>query len=227
MADYNAAIRIDPKAIYAYSNRGAIYQRKGDFARAAADYGEVTRLQPNNLDAWSARCWVRAVSPGQTQQALTDCNQALAIKARRAGRARHPRLRPSQARPDRQRHQGLRCGAEARSQAGRLAVRPRHRQAQDGRPGTAATPTSPPPRRSRPTSPANSPATEFADAYPATANLIANSTASTTTAGFASAMRPDRILASRVGDEAEPDAGGDRIGQRHRDRGDHRRALLR
>ena len=81
MADYSAAIRIDPKAIYAYSNRGAIYQRKGNYARAAADYGEVTRLQPNNLDAWSARCWVRAVSPGQTQEALTDCNQALAIKA--------------------------------------------------------------------------------------------------------------------------------------------------
>jgi tetratricopeptide (TPR) repeat protein len=40
----------------------------------------VTRLQPNNIDAWSARCWVRAVSPGQTQQALSDCNTALKIK---------------------------------------------------------------------------------------------------------------------------------------------------
>jgi tetratricopeptide (TPR) repeat protein len=41
----------------------------------------VIRLQPNNADAWSARCWVRAISPGQTQQALPDCNQALKIKA--------------------------------------------------------------------------------------------------------------------------------------------------
>jgi len=40
----------------------------------------VTRLQPNNIDAWSARCWVRAISPGQTQQALSDCNAALKIK---------------------------------------------------------------------------------------------------------------------------------------------------
>ena len=40
----------------------------------------MTRLQPNNIDAWSARCWVRAISPGQTQQALTDCNAALKIK---------------------------------------------------------------------------------------------------------------------------------------------------
>lgn len=81
MADYNEAIKTNPNSIYAYNNRGAVFQRKGDFARAAADYGEVTRLQPNNLDAWSARCWVRAISPGQTQQALTDCNAALKIKA--------------------------------------------------------------------------------------------------------------------------------------------------
>ena len=61
-------------------SRRSVFQRKGDFARAAADYGEVTRLQPNNIDAWSARCWVRAISPGQTQQALADCNAALKIK---------------------------------------------------------------------------------------------------------------------------------------------------
>jgi tetratricopeptide (TPR) repeat protein len=81
LADYNEAIKTNPNSIFAYNNRGAVFQRKGDFARAAADYGEVTRLQPNNLDAWSARCWVRAISPGQTQQALTDCNAALKIKA--------------------------------------------------------------------------------------------------------------------------------------------------
>ena len=40
----------------------------------------MTRLQPNNIDAWSARCWVRAISPGQTQQALSDCNAPLKIK---------------------------------------------------------------------------------------------------------------------------------------------------
>ena len=81
LADYNQSLKINPKSIYAYNNRGAAYQRKGDYARAAADYGEVTKLQPNNIDAWSARCWVRAMSPGQTQQALSDCDQALKIKA--------------------------------------------------------------------------------------------------------------------------------------------------
>ena len=81
LADYNQSLKVNPKSIYAYNNRGATYQRKGDYARAAADYGEVTRLQPNNIDAWSARCWVRAMTPGQAQQALSDCDQALKIKA--------------------------------------------------------------------------------------------------------------------------------------------------
>jgi tetratricopeptide (TPR) repeat protein len=80
LADYNEAIKASPNSIYAYNNRGAVYQRKGDFARAAADYGEVTKLQPNNTEAWNARCWVRAISPGQTQQALSDCTTALKIK---------------------------------------------------------------------------------------------------------------------------------------------------
>ena len=81
LADYNQSLKVNPKSIYAYNNRGATYQRKGDYARAAADYGEVTKLQPNNIDAWSARCWVRAMTPGQAQQALSDCDQALKIKA--------------------------------------------------------------------------------------------------------------------------------------------------
>ena len=40
--------------------------------------------------------------------------------------------------------------------------------------------------------------------------------ASTTTAGFASVNFAGDELAQRVSDEAEPDAGRDRIGQRHR-----------
>ena len=81
MADYDKAIQLNPKSVYAYNNRGANFQRKGDYARASADYGEVIRLQPNNVDAWAARCWVRAAGGREVQQALSDCNQALKIKA--------------------------------------------------------------------------------------------------------------------------------------------------
>ena len=81
MADYDQAIKLNPKSVYAYNNRGASFQRKGDFARASADYGEVTRLQPNNADAWAARCWVRAAGGREVQQALTDCDESLKLKA--------------------------------------------------------------------------------------------------------------------------------------------------
>lgn len=81
MADYDKAIQINPKSVYAYNNRGASFQRKGDFARASADYGEVTKLTPKNPDAWAARCWVRAAGGREVQQALSDCNEALKLKA--------------------------------------------------------------------------------------------------------------------------------------------------
>jgi tetratricopeptide (TPR) repeat protein len=81
MADYDQAIKLNPKSAYAYNNRGASFQRKGDFARASSDYGEVVRLQPENPDAWAARCWVRAAGGREVQQALSDCNQSLKLKA--------------------------------------------------------------------------------------------------------------------------------------------------
>jgi len=81
MADYDAAIKLNPKSAYAYNNRGASFQRKGDYARASTDYGEVTRLQPKNPDAWAARCWVRAAAGREVQQALNDCNESLKLKA--------------------------------------------------------------------------------------------------------------------------------------------------
>lgn len=81
MTDYDQAIKLNPRSAYAYNNRGASFQRKGDFARASADYGEVTKLQPKNIDAWAARCWVRAAGGREVQQALSDCNEALKLKA--------------------------------------------------------------------------------------------------------------------------------------------------
>jgi tetratricopeptide (TPR) repeat protein len=84
VADYDQAIKLNPKSVNAFNYRGAAFQRKGDYARAAADYGEVTKLQPANAEAWSARCWVRAAGGRETQQALTDCNEALKIRANAA-----------------------------------------------------------------------------------------------------------------------------------------------
>ena len=46
IADYNEAIRLDPKFAIAYHNRGGAWGSKGDYDKAIADYNEVIRLDP-------------------------------------------------------------------------------------------------------------------------------------------------------------------------------------
>ena len=46
IADYNEAIRLDPKIAEAYNNRGNAWRNKGDYDRAIADYNEAIRLDP-------------------------------------------------------------------------------------------------------------------------------------------------------------------------------------
>ena len=46
IADYDEAIRLDPKFARAFINRGNAYRDKGDNDRAIADYNEAIRLDP-------------------------------------------------------------------------------------------------------------------------------------------------------------------------------------
>ena len=41
IADYNQAIRLDPKYTLAYYNRGVVYAIKGEYDKAIADYAET------------------------------------------------------------------------------------------------------------------------------------------------------------------------------------------
>jgi lipoprotein NlpI len=46
IADYNEAIRLDPRFPQAYLNRGGAERGKGEYDRAIADYNEAIRLDP-------------------------------------------------------------------------------------------------------------------------------------------------------------------------------------
>ena len=55
IADFNEAIRLDPKSALTFRNRGDAYTDKGDHDRALADYNEAIRLDPNNALAFCNR----------------------------------------------------------------------------------------------------------------------------------------------------------------------------
>ncbi|MGZ3412712.1 MAG: tetratricopeptide repeat protein, partial [Isosphaeraceae bacterium] len=44
IADYDEAIRIDPKHARAYNNRGLAWYARGDYGKAIADHTEAARL---------------------------------------------------------------------------------------------------------------------------------------------------------------------------------------
>jgi lipoprotein NlpI len=77
IADFNEAIRLDPKYAYAYNDRGIAYQAKGDNDRAIADYNEAIRLDPkfalayNNRGAYFAK--------GDNDRAIADYNEAIRL----------------------------------------------------------------------------------------------------------------------------------------------------
>jgi len=70
IADYEAAISLDPKNAAAYYNRGIAYQAKGDLDRAIADYGQAVVLDPKYTSAYN--------NLGNAYQAKGDIERAIA-----------------------------------------------------------------------------------------------------------------------------------------------------
>ena len=76
IADFDEAIRLDPKYAKAYNNRGIAWYAKGYNDRAIADYNEAIRLDPklaqayyNRGNAWNAK--------GDNDRAIADYNEAI------------------------------------------------------------------------------------------------------------------------------------------------------
>jgi tetratricopeptide (TPR) repeat protein len=55
IADFDQAIRLDPKYAFAYKNRGTAYYGKNDYDRAFADFGQAIRLDPKYAAAYGDR----------------------------------------------------------------------------------------------------------------------------------------------------------------------------
>ena len=52
IADYDEALKLDPKNALAYDSRGVAWYRKGEYDKAIADYGEAIKLDPKNAIAY-------------------------------------------------------------------------------------------------------------------------------------------------------------------------------
>ena len=78
MADYNQAIKLDPKFTGAYNNRGNIKLKKGDLKGAMADYNQAIQLDSKYYRAYNNRGLVR-FREGDLNGALADYNQAIAL----------------------------------------------------------------------------------------------------------------------------------------------------
>jgi tetratricopeptide (TPR) repeat protein len=78
IADFSAAIRLDPKLALAYLNRGSVWREKDDLDRAIADFDEAVRLEPTlgharfaRGEAWHAKA--------EHDKAIADFDEAIRL----------------------------------------------------------------------------------------------------------------------------------------------------
>ena len=78
IADFTAALRIDPNNASTYYERGRLYNNKGDSDQAITDFNQAIRLNPNDVSAYAAR-GVAYSYKQEYDRAIADFNQAIRL----------------------------------------------------------------------------------------------------------------------------------------------------
>ncbi|MCW5864932.1 MAG: tetratricopeptide repeat protein [Anaerolineae bacterium] len=78
LADYSAAIRLDPTYAAAFNNRGSLHAKHGRPDEALADYSEAIRLDPTLAQAFNNRGALHD-DHGRPAEALADYNEAIRL----------------------------------------------------------------------------------------------------------------------------------------------------
>jgi tetratricopeptide (TPR) repeat protein len=84
VADFNAALRLDPKDASAYKARGEIFEQKKDYDRAIQDFGEAIRLAPNDDEAFHDRGGAY-FSKRDYDRAIKDASEAIRLNPKDPG----------------------------------------------------------------------------------------------------------------------------------------------
>jgi tetratricopeptide (TPR) repeat protein len=83
IADYIEALRLDPESYVAYSNRGAAYTSKGNYAHALTDLSDAIRLNPNRVVAYNHRATVYMMKRDYVH-AVADLSEQVRLEPDRA-----------------------------------------------------------------------------------------------------------------------------------------------
>ncbi|ANP47550.1 hypothetical protein ATE48_17390 [Candidatus Viadribacter manganicus] len=83
IADYDKAIRLNPKDADAFYNRGNAHSAQGDNARAIADYDQAIGLNPQDVDAFYNR-GIAHGAQGDNARAIADYDQAIRLNPQNA-----------------------------------------------------------------------------------------------------------------------------------------------
>ncbi len=83
IADYNQAIKLNPKDAEAFNNRGVAYGYKGEYDRAIADYNQAIKLNPQLAEAFNNR-GIAYYDKGEYDRAIADYNQAILLNPKDA-----------------------------------------------------------------------------------------------------------------------------------------------
>jgi tetratricopeptide (TPR) repeat protein len=79
MADFNQAIKLNPRDDAAYNARGVLRKKKGDLDGAMADYDQAIQLNPKYAFPYNNRGNVRR-KKGDLNGAVADYNRAIMLK---------------------------------------------------------------------------------------------------------------------------------------------------
>jgi tetratricopeptide (TPR) repeat protein len=83
LADFDAAIALNPKEALAWRIRGATWAGKADYARALADYSESIRIDPENPDSRHHRVVLQSACMDEKyrngKQAIEDATKACEV----------------------------------------------------------------------------------------------------------------------------------------------------
>jgi len=84
IADYDAAIKLNPKSADAFHNRGIAWANKGEPDRAIADYDAAIRLDPRDSSPYAGRAVERSIK-GDYPGAAADLDTAIKLDPKAAG----------------------------------------------------------------------------------------------------------------------------------------------